>query len=152
MKPLEIVAMQTQLSEVASAILDHFPHERIFGFYGEMGVGKTTFIKEICKILHVEQTITSPTFAILNEYLTIDDNPVYHFDFYRINNIEEAIATGFSDYLHSSHYCFIEWTEKIEDLLGNNFVKINICRVDDETRIFSISPPFADFDNATKNN
>ena len=140
---LEIIATQTQLPDLANAIIKHFINERIFGLYGEMGIGKTTLIKEICKALHVEQATTSPTFSILNEYWTIDNNPVYHFDFYRINSIDEAISTGFSDYLHSSHYCFIEWTEKIEDLLGNNFVKINITRFDDETRLFSILPPFS---------
>ena len=135
---LKITAHQMQLHEVATTILTHFPNERIFGFYGEMGVGKTTLIKAICEKLGVEQTTTSPTFAIINEYWSNHGNPVYHFDFYRINNLDEAIAIGFVDYLHSSHYCFIEWTEKIEDLLENDFVRIDIKRVDEETREFEL--------------
>ena len=133
-KSLKIIAKQMQLSEVAGTILTHFSDERIFGFYGEMGVGKTTLIKELCKTLNVEQTTTSPTFSIINEYRTNEDTPVYHFDFYRINSLGEATAIGFHDYLHSSHYCFIEWTEKIEELLDQRFVKINITRIDEKTR------------------
>ena len=131
-----IIAKETELSEVARQLLEAHPQERVFGFFGEMGTGKTTLIKEICRTLGVEGDMTSPTFAIVNEYWTADGEPLYHFDFYRIDDPDDATRIGFQDYLFSGNYCFIEWTEKVEALLHDDYIPVRIERVDDVTRIF----------------
>ncbi len=115
-----------ELPEVAKKILHTYPKERIFGFYGEMGAGKTTLIKEICKVLGVKNITSSPSFAIVNEYTSANNEPVYHFDFYRIEKLDDAYQIGFEDYLNSGYYCFIEWTEKVEPILKGDFVKVEI--------------------------
>lgn len=132
----EIVADQTQLATVAEAILKEYPQERVFGFYGEMGAGKTTLIKEMCHYLGVQDVTSSPTFAIVNEYWTEDNRPLYHFDFYRIDEPEDATRIGFEEYLYSGSYCFIEWMEKVEEILQGDYIRIDIQRVDDATRKF----------------
>ncbi len=132
----ELIANQQQLPEVAKAILETYPNERVFGFYGEMGTGKTTLIKEICHLLGVQDITSSPTFAIVNEYWTESGMPLYHFDFYRIDEPADATRIGFEDYLYSGNYCFIEWTEKVEEILQDDFIPIQIQRVDDQTRKF----------------
>lgn len=132
----EIVADQTQLANVAEAILKEYPQERVFGFYGEMGAGKTTLIKEMCHYLGVQDVTSSPTFAIVNEYWTDDNRPMYHFDFYRIDEPADASRIGFEEYLYSGSYCFIEWTEKVEEILQGDYIRIDIQRVDDTTRKF----------------
>lgn len=131
-----ITASESQLFEVAQSILAAHPQERVFGFYGEMGAGKTTLIKEMCKALGVTDVTSSPTFAIINEYWTESGQPLYHFDFYRIDEPADASRVGFEEYLYSGHYCFIEWTEKVEEILQDDFVKVTIERVDDATRNF----------------
>ena len=133
----QIKATEGQLCEVAKKILETYPQERVFGFYGEMGSGKTTLIKEICKLLGVQDVTSSPTFAIINEYWTKDGQPLYHFDFYRINEPADATRIGFEEYLCSGHYCFIEWTEQVESILQGDFIPVRIERVDDITRLFS---------------
>jgi len=133
----EITATLTQLDEVAKQILTTYSNHRVFGFYGEMGAGKTTLIKALCKYLGIQNIPSSPTFAIVNEYWTHKNEPVYHFDFYRIERPEEAIAIGFFEYLESGHYCFMEWAENIETILDEECVKINIERIDDQTRKFT---------------
>lgn len=132
----EITASEEVLYEVAQRILTAYPNERVFGFYGEMGAGKTTLIKEMCKVLGVTDVTSSPTFAIINEYWTDGGQPLYHFDFYRINEPADASRVGFEEYLYSGHYCFIEWTEKVEEILQDDFIPITIERVDDATRRF----------------
>ena len=132
----EILASENQLELVAEAILNAYPEERVFGFYGEMGAGKTTLIKAICQTLGVRDVTSSPTFAIINEYWTEGGEPLYHFDFYRIDEPADASRVGFEDYLYSGHYCFIEWTEKVEEILQGDFIPVVIERVDDETRKF----------------
>jgi tRNA threonylcarbamoyladenosine biosynthesis protein TsaE len=122
------------LNHTAQKILKEFPNERIFGFFGEMGAGKTTLIKEFCKILEIENVTTSPTFSIINEYWKSDGFPVYHFDFYRIESDEEVFGIGFRDYLDSEQYCFIEWTEKVEHFLKNGYVKVEIVKLSEELR------------------
>ena len=118
-------------------MIEAHPQERVFGFYGEMGTGKTTLIKEICRFLGVESDMTSPTFAIVNEYWTANGEPLYHFDFYRIDEPEDATRIGFQDYLYSGNYCFIEWTEKVESLLHDDYTPVYIERIDDQTRKFT---------------
>lgn len=115
-----------QLPDVARKLLEAFSDERFFAFFGKMGVGKTTLIKEICAALGVEDVVCSPTFAIVNEYTTAEDEPVYHFDFYRMNSIREAYDIGYEEYFYSGCYCFTEWTEKIEEILPERYVRVEI--------------------------
>jgi tRNA threonylcarbamoyladenosine biosynthesis protein TsaE len=133
----EIIANLTQLDELAKQILLKHSHHRIFCFNGEMGAGKTTLIKALCKYLGIQNIPSSPTFAIVNEYWTPQNKPVYHFDFYRIERPEEAIAIGIFEYLESGHYCFMEWSENIETILEDERVKITIERIDAQTRKFT---------------
>lgn len=107
---------------------------KVFAFYGSMGAGKTTFIKAICKELGVSDNITSPTFALINEYSDVQGKPVYHFDCYRLKSIEEAYDIGAEDYLYSGHLCFIEWPERIEPLLPENTVDVRITIEENGTR------------------
>lgn len=132
----QITANEQQLNEVAEAILQAYPQERVFGFYGEMGAGKTTLIKQMCHVLGVHDITSSPTFAIVNEYWTDGGQPVYHFDFYRIDEPADATRIGFEEYLASGSYCFIEWTEKVEAILQGDFIPVRIERVDDSSRRF----------------
>lgn len=131
------IASQEELPKVAAELLQSCANDRIFAFYGEMGAGKTTLIKELCRQLGVTGVTSSPTFAIVNEYAG-SDGPIYHFDFYRINSIDEAIKIGFDDYLYSNAYCFIEWPEKIEELLqSEDFIRVTITTLPDNTREFT---------------
>lgn len=98
----------------------------VFAFYGKMGAGKTTFIKALCEELGVEDTITSPTFAIVNEYTGRNSEPIFHFDFYRIKKIEEVYDMGYEDYFYGGYLCFLEWPELIEDLLPKDAIKVYI--------------------------
>jgi len=139
MPTCEITATLDQLNEVAEEILYIYPNHRIFCFLGEMGAGKTTLIKALCKCLGIKNIPSSPTFAIVNEYWTPQNESVYHFDFYRIEHIEEAVAIGLFEYLESGHYCFMEWSEKIEAILDEERVKITIERIDNQTRKFTCS-------------
>ena len=115
-----------QLPEVARNLLETFSDERFFAFFGKMGVGKTTLIKELCAALGVEDNVCSPTFAIVNEYSTSEGEPVYHFDFYRLKSLTEAYDIGYEEYFYSGCYCFTEWTEKIEELLPERYVRVEI--------------------------
>ncbi len=115
-----------ELQNIAEEIKSKYPEQRIFAFYGPMGAGKTTFIKAFCRSLNVTDIVCSPTFAIVNEYKTKQNELVYHFDFYRIKDIKEVFDIGYEDYFYSGNYCFLEWTEKIEELLPEKFVKIAI--------------------------
>jgi len=107
---------------------------RVFLFYGSMGAGKTTFIRAICEELGVEESVNSPTFAIVNEYRSGEGDPIYHFDFYRINKEEEAYDFGYEDYFYSGELCFVEWPEKIENLLPEDAVTVSISELLDGTR------------------
>ena len=118
-----------QLPEVAHKLLDTFSDERFFAFFGKMGVGKTTLIKEICAALGVEDVVCSPTFAIVNEY-DAQGEPVYHFDFYRLKSIAEAYDIGYEEYFYSGCYCFTEWTEKIEEILPDHYVRVELAESD----------------------
>lgn len=125
-----------ELPALAVTLLKKHAQQRIFAFWGEMGVGKTTFIKQLCKSLGVKEEITaSPSFAIVNEYQGFHNNLIYHFDFYRIKNITEAYDIGYEDYFYSGNYCFIEWPEKIKELLPENCINIKILE-QHHTRIF----------------
>ena len=131
-----IIRKEEELCAVAKMILEKY-NSKIFLFYGEMGVGKTSFIKKFCKELRVSDIVSSPTFSIINQYSNINDEIIYHFDFYRTEKKEEVFDIGYEEYLFSSCYCFIEWPEKIEDLLPTNYLKINM-KLDDNNRIINI--------------
>ena len=111
----------------------------IFAFYGKMGAGKTTFIKAICKALGVKDIVNSPTFTIINEYKSSRGFPVYHFDFYRINKLQEAFDIGTEDYFAGNGLCLIEWPEKIEEILPEDHIKVTIKTNEDLSRTVAIS-------------
>ena len=109
--------------------------DTVFAFNGQMGAGKTTFIKALCEALGVSETVTSPTFSIVNEYRSDETGElIYHFDFYRIKKLDEAYDMGCEDYFYSGAVCFIEWPELVEDLLPGNTVWVDIRVNDDESR------------------
>lgn len=123
-----------QLPEAAQQFVQAIGEHTIFAFQAPMGAGKTTFIKAICQALGVEDVITSPTFAIVNEYETVGGKPVYHFDFYRIRRLSEAYDMGCEEYFVSGNPCFIEWPEKIEDILPVDTVVVTITENADGSR------------------
>lgn len=125
------------LVPAAYVLLKICKKDRFFVFYGKQGVGKTTFIKLICKELGVDDITASPSFSIVNEYQTSGKTPktIYHFDFYRIKDISEVYDMGYEDYFYSNSYCFIEWPEKIETLLPPNYVKVLIEQSNAEKNI-----------------
>ena len=140
------------IHEAAREFIGHIGDCRVFAFYGKMGAGKTTFVKAICEELGVEDVITSPTFAIINEYtfgswpLAISSQPtancqqptaIYHFDFYRIKKLEEVYDMGYEDYFYSGALCFIEWPELIEDILPDDAVRVSITEQEDGSRLVS---------------
>ena len=111
----------------------------IFAFYGKMGAGKTTFIKAICKALGVTDTVNSPTFTIINEYRSAKGFPIYHFDFYRINRLQEAYDIGVEEYFSGDGLCLIEWPEKIAEILPEDVINVTITASEDLSRTVEIS-------------
>lgn len=126
------------LSVLAEKLIADFGTTKVIVFAGEMGVGKTTLIKQICKQLGVEEATTSPTFSIVNEYLTNTNQSIYHFDFYRIDDETEVFDLGYEDYFYGGAYCFIEWPEKIPNLLPETFVKVTIELDEQNNRLISV--------------
>jgi len=123
----------TELSRVADQLLSFAGNEKIFLFYGDMGAGKTTFIKAVCAQLGVQDMVSSPTFSIVNEYKA-GNGMVFHFDFYRLKDETEALDLGYEDYFYSGNYCFIEWPEKIPRLIPEHFIKVSITAEDEDVR------------------
>ena len=124
------------INEAAMQFIANMGNGKVFAFYGKMGAGKTTFIKAICEEMGVEDVITSPTFAIVNEYTSQKTgDTIYHFDFYRIKKLEEVYDMGYEDYFYGGSICFLEWPELIEDLLPEDAVKVSIEETEDGGRI-----------------
>ena len=117
----------------AHEFIQNMGDAHVFAFYGKMGAGKTTFVKAICEELGVGDVITSPTFAIINEYE--GDETIYHFDFYRIKKLEEVYDMGYEDYFYSGALCFIEWPELIEEILPDDAVRVSITEQQDGSRL-----------------
>jgi tRNA threonylcarbamoyladenosine biosynthesis protein TsaE len=126
-----------ELSEIAKEVIDNSNH-KILLFYGDMGVGKTTLIKEILKQLGVKDNVSSPTFSLVNEYHTTNEDKVYHFDFYRIEDEEEALDMGVEEYFYSNNWCLVEWPNKVENLLPLKSVSITITSDSNQVRTISI--------------
>lgn len=124
------------IHEAARKFIKNMGTGHVFAFYGKMGAGKTTFIKAVCEELGVDDVITSPTFAIVNDYTSSkDDSHIFHFDFYRIKKLEEVYDMGYEDYFYSGSLCFIEWPELIEDILPGDAVKVTITQNEDGGRV-----------------
>jgi len=126
-----------QIKDIAKKILSEYSLERKFLFFGDLGAGKTTLIKELSLQLGVLDTVSSPTFSIVNEYASEKYGKIYHFDFYRLKNEYEAFDLGCEEYFLSNNYCFVEWPEKVTSFLNENMLKINII-VKSNTRIIEI--------------
>ena len=129
------ISSLNEINSVAEKFLDAHPADRLFAFYGKMGSGKTTFIKALCEKLQVVDYVTSPTFALINVYETEQKGEIFHFDFYRIKNLEELFDLGYEEYFFSDRYCFVEWPELIEPLLPPHTVKILITETECGSRI-----------------
>ena len=126
------------INQAARRFVENMGCSRVFAFYGKMGAGKTTFIKAVCEQLGVNDVITSPTFAIVNEYTSeTSGETIYHFDFYRIKKIEEVYDMGYEEYFYGGGLCFIEWPELVEDLLPENATKVTIGENADGSRTVS---------------
>lgn len=129
------ITSEEELPQVAEAILAAMNNRTVVVFRGEMGAGKTTLIREIVAALGSTDTVTSPTFAIVNQYRGTNDRPIYHFDFYRIEDIREAYDFGYEEYFYSGDLCLVEWPEKIEELLPEHTMNVRIAVGPDEERI-----------------
>ncbi|RZK20138.1 MAG: tRNA (adenosine(37)-N6)-threonylcarbamoyltransferase complex ATPase subunit type 1 TsaE [Pedobacter sp.] len=128
----------SDLPQVAKQLLAFASNEKIFIFEGDMGAGKTTFIKTFCKVLGVEDVVSSPTYSIVNEYES-PNGSIFHFDFYRIKDIQEAYDLGYEEYFYGGGTCLIEWPERVAELLPDHFVKVEIAIIDENRRVFSLS-------------
>lgn len=138
MKTISISGLH-ELDAAAEKILDEFTDVNVYAIKGKMGAGKTTFIKSVCKVLGVDEVVSSPTFALVNEYFDGVGESVFHFDFYRIKKLDEVYDIGYEEYFFSHSYCFIEWPEMITELLPEKYVYILIEESEDGSRIISYS-------------
>ncbi len=129
-----VIKDKRHLLQAARLLLNYTGPSKILAFYGSMGAGKTTIIKAVCKVLGASDTVSSPTFTIVNEYTTRYGDSLYHIDFYRIRTKEEVFDFGLEEYFSSGSYCFLEWPELIEELLPDETVKIRISVGENEER------------------
>lgn len=137
MKHEVIIKNIEDLDRAAKEFLEKIDDNRIIAFFAPMGSGKTTFTTALCKALGVEDAVCSPTFTIINEYRTKEDEPIFHFDFYRINKLSEALEIGLDDYLYSGCFCLLEWPENIEELLPEETLRVLIKVNPDYSRTVS---------------
>ena len=131
---------ESRLPEIAKSVADIISGQNVIAIRGQMGAGKTTLIRHLCEALNVVDTVSSPTFSLVNEYRTAGGKTIFHFDFYRIKNLAEALDMGVDEYLGSGDLCLIEWPEMIEPLLNKHYTTIEIA-IKDGARIFTISLP-----------
>ena len=134
MEKIYLCSSPHELDGIAADILEVFPGPGLFALYGEMGSGKTTLVKHFCKVLGTIDNVTSPTFSLINEYVTEDGGAIYHFDVYRIGKVEEVMDIGYETYFYSGNYVFLEWPEKISELLPETYVYIKIREMEDGQR------------------
>lgn len=134
-----IVKHIEELRSAAHTILSEMKDHSIFAIDGKMGAGKTTLIKDFCNILGVTEIVSSPTFALVNEYSSDNNEPVYHFDFYRIKKLDEVYDIGYEEYFYSSYKCFIEWPELVTELLPESYVYVLIEEIENGNRAISYS-------------
>lgn len=134
MKSIAIKSIN-ELNSVAEELLAFANGEKFFIFEGEMAAGKTTLIKAFCAVLGVEDVVSSPTFSIVNEY-SIPKGLIYHFDFYRLKTVQEAYDIGYEDYFYSDNYCLVEWPTKVEELLPEKYIKVELEIAGDTERVF----------------
>ena len=132
------VSNLSELPNAAKQILEEIKERKIIAFYGNMGAGKTTLITELCRALNVVDTISSPTFSLVNEYHTQNDEIIFHFDFYRIEKQEEVYDFGYEEYFYSENLCLIEWPELIENLLPKDYITIKIEIIDNDSRLITV--------------
>ena len=128
-----IISSLDKIADAALEFVSQIGEKRVFAFYGGMGAGKTTFIKAVCDQLGVNDAVTSPTFAIVNEYNS-QMGPIYHFDFYRIKRASEVLDIGFDDYIYSGNLCLMEWPELIEDFLPEETTIVKIMEIENGMR------------------
>lgn len=138
MEPLQLEITLDNLNESAAKFLELVKPVRQFAFYGSMGAGKTTFIAALCHQLQSTDMVSSPTFSIVNEYNTLTNDTIYHFDFYRITNSVELFDIGFEEYLENQGWCFIEWPEKAQELIPDSFARVFISSLDEGKRLLKI--------------
>ena len=129
------------LTNISEKIVKAAGQNRIWNIVGEMGAGKTTLITRICKIMGVKDSVSSPTFSLVNEYLTGSNKTIYHFDFYRIKTISEAYDMGYEEYFYSGNYCFIEWGIRVSELLPSERIDLTIKVLDEKSRIITLEKP-----------
>ena len=129
---------QSQLDEVALQLLQEAGEEKVWVFKGQMGAGKTTLIKSLAKALQVTDQVSSPTFGIVNEYETYSNGPIFHFDFYRLDDPMEALDIGIEEYFYSENYCWLEWAEKIAPFLPDRFFHIELSLASETERILTL--------------
>ncbi len=133
----KIISDEKELKEFASEIINYSKEIKVFIFNGDLGTGKTTLIKQLCVTLGVVGQTSSPTYSIVNEYL-YPKGKIYHIDLYRLDTVAEAFEVGLEDYLYSNNYCFIEWPKIAKELLPNDYIEINIEKIAENGRSFSI--------------
>ncbi len=139
MKELEIKSLETIVLTAKEFVqFAKSRQERVYCFNGHMGAGKTTFIKSICEELGTQDTVNSPTFAIINQYDTQENGDIYHFDFYRIEDVSEALDMGALDYFDSGNFCFIEWAENVETLIPEDAIWVKIEEMENGQRKITI--------------
>ena len=126
------------IDDAARELIEALPDSRVFAFYGEMGAGKTTLIKALCRVLKVTDVTSSPSFGLIYEYKTSGSDSVYHFDFYRIEHLEEAYDIGYEEYIDSGEYCFIEWPDKVASLLPPETIKVVLKIVGNNERTMEV--------------
>ncbi len=123
------------LDEIARDLLDAFPASRVFAISGPMGVGKTTFIQALCRALGITDTVSSPTFSMINHYKDPRGKDIFHFDFYRVNKLEELYDIGYEEYVYSGNYCFVEWPEMMDHLLPEHSIRVGMEETEKGTRV-----------------